>query len=245
MAMVVDVSVGLKWVLPEPGSFLAKELMLREPDLVVADFWLHEATNILWLPVREGRFTACEARKALALLRAQLAPTPTADMALHEVALDIGIELNHSTYNALYLGFAVAMGASALVLADGPFVRAMRGHAHASLAALPLPLETGPDRAAWPHDASGSRSKPQREDCVARWGRKDTRNMRCSDPDGAQSPNPRLRVWACPQEQPADAERYCIQETCDERNASDHRRSQPMRRPTLPARLAHSCQGCA
>jgi len=141
MALVVDASVGLKWVLPEPDSHLAEELVLREPDLLVPDFWLHEATNVLWLQVRKKRFTADEAREALALLRAQVAPTPTADMALHEVALDIGIEVNHSTYDTLYLAFAVAMGASAVVLADGPFVRAMRVHPDASLAALPLPLD--------------------------------------------------------------------------------------------------------
>jgi predicted nucleic acid-binding protein len=141
MSLVVDASVGLKWVLPEPDSHLAEALVLHEPDLLVPDFWLHEATNILWLQVRKTRFTPDEAREALALLRAQLAPTPTADMALHEVALEIGIEVNHSTYDTLYLAFAVAMGASAVVLADGPFVRAMRSHPDASLAALPLPLE--------------------------------------------------------------------------------------------------------
>ncbi len=62
-------------------------------------------------------------------------------MALHEVVLDIGIEVNHSTYDTLYLAFAVAMGASAVVLADGPFVRAVRVHPDASLAALPLSLD--------------------------------------------------------------------------------------------------------
>jgi predicted nucleic acid-binding protein len=141
MSLVVDASVGLKWVLPEADSHLAEALALHEPDLLVPDFWLHEATNILWLQVRKTRFTPDEAREALALLRAQLAPTPTTDMALHEVALEIGIEVNHSTYDTLYLAFAVAMGASAVVLADGPFVRAMRSHPDASLAALPLPLE--------------------------------------------------------------------------------------------------------
>ena len=138
---MVDASVGLKWVLPEPDSHLAEALVPREPDLLVPDFWLLEATNVLWLQVRGQRFTTDEAREALDLLRAQIAPTPTADMALHELALDIGIEVNNSTYDTMYLAFAMAMGASAVVLADGPFARAMRSHPDPSLAALPLPLD--------------------------------------------------------------------------------------------------------
>jgi predicted nucleic acid-binding protein len=141
MALVVDASVGLKWVLPEPDSQLAEELALRESEPLVPDFWLNEATNILWLQVRKKRFTADEAREALALLPAQIVPTPTAGRELHDVPLEIGIAVDHSTYDTLYLAFAVAMGASAVMLADGPFVRAVRSHPDAALAALPLSLD--------------------------------------------------------------------------------------------------------
>ena len=75
------------------------------------------------------------------LLRAQLKPTPTANLDLLGVALEIGITVNHSTYDTLYLAFAVAMGASGVVIADGPFVRAMRTHPDPALAALVLPLD--------------------------------------------------------------------------------------------------------
>ena len=118
MALVVDASVGLKWVLEEPDSDLAEALVRIEPDLLVPDFWLNEAINVLWLQVRRKLFTPDEAREGLALLQAQIEPTPTAHMRLHEVALDIGIAINHSTYDTLYLAFAVAMGANAVVTAD-------------------------------------------------------------------------------------------------------------------------------
>ena len=141
MALVVDASVGLKWVLEEPDSPLAEALVRTEPDLLVPDFWLNEATNVLWLQVRRKLFTPEEAREGLALLQAQIEQTPTTGMGLHEVALDIGIAVNHSTYDTLYLAFAIAMGASAVVAADGPFVQSIKGHPDPSLSAMALPLD--------------------------------------------------------------------------------------------------------
>jgi predicted nucleic acid-binding protein len=139
VVLVVDASVGLKWVLEEPDSDVAEALVRIEPDLCVPDFWLNEATNVLWLQVQRKLFTPDEAREGLALLRAQIEPTPTAHMRLHEVALDIGITTGHSTYDTLYLAFAVAMGASAVVTADGPFVRSIQSHPNPSLSAMVLP----------------------------------------------------------------------------------------------------------
>ena len=141
MALVVDASVGLKWVLQEPDSDLAEALVRIEADLLVPDFWLHEVTNVLWLQVRTRLFTLEEAREGLSLLRAQVEPIPTAHLNLHDVALDIGLAVNHSTYDTLYLAFAVAMGASAVVVADGPFVRAMQTHPDPTLSAMVLPLD--------------------------------------------------------------------------------------------------------
>ncbi len=141
MALVVDASVWLKWTLKEPDSVLAETLVRTEPDLLVPDFWLNEATNVLWLHVRRKLLTPQEAREGLALLRAQVEPTPTAGMGLHEMALEIGITVNHSTYDTLYLAFAIATGASAVVVADGPFVRSIKTHPDPTLAAMVLPLD--------------------------------------------------------------------------------------------------------
>jgi predicted nucleic acid-binding protein len=140
MALVVDASVGLKWVLDEPDSHLAQALLNREADILMPDFWLHEATNVLWLQVRKGIFSPVEAAEALSLLRAVVSVTPTHHMALHDVALDIGIATNHSTYDTFYLAFAVATGASAVVAADGAFARAIHGHPDPSIAGMVLSL---------------------------------------------------------------------------------------------------------
>ena len=70
-----------------------------------------------------------------------LSRRPTGVMGPHDVALDIGLAVNHSTYDTLYLAFAVAVGARGLVLADGPFAAAMTRHDDPVLAAMMLPLD--------------------------------------------------------------------------------------------------------
>jgi predicted nucleic acid-binding protein len=141
LPLVVDASVALKWVLQEPDSHAAGALLRIEPDLVIPDFWLGEATNVLWLQVRRKPLTPDDAREGLALPRTQVPPTPTADMDLHEVALEPGMAINHSTYDTLYLAFAIAMGASGLVVSDSLFVRDMRTHPGQDLVAMLIPLD--------------------------------------------------------------------------------------------------------
>lgn len=144
MALVVDASVALKWVLDEPDSHLAQALSEGGEELLLPDFWLNEATNICWLQARKGVWSAAEAREALALLGAMVPSTPTGDLALHDVALDIGLAVGHSTYDTLYVAFyvafAVAMGARGVVAADGRFVSDMRRHPDPVLAGLLISL---------------------------------------------------------------------------------------------------------
>jgi predicted nucleic acid-binding protein len=142
LALVVDASVALKWVLQEADSHLAQALAEGDETLLVPDFWLNEACNVLWLQVRKRIFTPDEAREGLALLRAIVEPTPTGALELHDVALDIGLASNHSTYDTLYLAFAIAMGARAVIVADGSFVKDMQRHPDPALAAMLLPLDT-------------------------------------------------------------------------------------------------------
>jgi hypothetical protein len=140
VALVVDASVGLKWVLQESDSHLARALAISHETLLVPDFWLNEVSNVLWLQVRKNIFTPDEAREGLGLLRDQLAVTPTAGLGLHDIALDIGMTINHSTYDTLYVAFAIAMGADKVVVSDAAFVRAMRRHPDPAVAGMVLPL---------------------------------------------------------------------------------------------------------
>ena len=45
------------------------------------------------------------------------------------------------TYDTLYLAFAVAKGANAVVAADGPFLRSVRTHPDPSLSAMVISLD--------------------------------------------------------------------------------------------------------
>lgn len=136
MALVVDASVGLKWVLTEPDSAIAQALAVSDAELLVPDFWLNEACNMLWLQVRRTMLTPAEAQEGLALLHAQLKPTPTTGLRLQDLALEIALAVNHSPYDTLYVAFAIAMGAEQLVVADRRFATAMRGHPDPALAGM-------------------------------------------------------------------------------------------------------------
>ncbi len=73
----------------------------------------------------------------------------TASLDLHDLALEIGLAANHSTYDTLYLAFAIAMGARGVVVSDAPFVRDMQRHPDQALAAMLIPLDD------WARDSAG------------------------------------------------------------------------------------------
>jgi hypothetical protein len=60
-------------------------LARSDVDLLVPDFWLYEACNVLSLRMPRELITTKKARDALTLLRDQVEPTPTADPGLHGI----------------------------------------------------------------------------------------------------------------------------------------------------------------
>ena len=75
MTIVVDASVALKWVLEEPGSDAAEELL--EKDLAAPSLWLLEAGNALWRRAFRGELTQADAVERLtALTKAPVASVP-------------------------------------------------------------------------------------------------------------------------------------------------------------------------
>ena len=140
MPLVVDASVGLKWVLREPDTPAALRLAGAGEKLLVPDFWLNEACNVLWLQVRRKLLTPGEAREGLTLFREVVEPTPTGHLALHDVALEIGMTISHPIYDTLYVAFALAIGAEKVVTADVPFVRAMRTHQNPAMSGMMMSL---------------------------------------------------------------------------------------------------------
>lgn len=62
-------------------------------------------------------------------------------MNLHELALDTSVSIGHSPCDTLYVAFALATGAAAVVVAGRPFAEAMRRHPDPVLARILLPLD--------------------------------------------------------------------------------------------------------
>ena len=61
MPLVVDASIAVKWVLPEPDSERARALILRG-DLTAPDLLRLEVANALWKQARRGAITPERAR---------------------------------------------------------------------------------------------------------------------------------------------------------------------------------------
>jgi len=131
----VDASVALKWVLPEPGSEAAIEL-LSQDALAAPDLFFVECANVLWSKVRRGQITATEAQSAFAAIEAT--PIRGLSVRLHAAAaLAIAAELQQSAYDSLYLAAAIAEHAI-LVTADELFAKAVRAHPVYANAIRPL-----------------------------------------------------------------------------------------------------------
>ena len=104
-AAVVDASVAVKWVLPEPDSDSA--VALRDKVLHAPDLALAECGNALWVRVHRGVLSKAEAEICFAAL--SLAPvrwTPTGQLAAEAMAL--ALDLDHPVYDCVYLALAIA-----------------------------------------------------------------------------------------------------------------------------------------
>jgi predicted nucleic acid-binding protein len=103
MPLVVDASVAVKWVLPEPDSDRARALILRG-DLAAPDLLYLEVANVLWKQARRGAISPVRARRGwrifggipITLWRAG----SLADAALN-LAIRHGITVSDGTYLAL------------------------------------------------------------------------------------------------------------------------------------------------
>lgn len=139
-AAVVDASIGLKWVLPEPGAEAAIRLIgdLRAagtavyvPDL----FWL-ETANALWRLSRgaEAPLSAEEAVESFEVLReTSLRTEPAGPLAAR--ALEIAMAADVTTYDAAYIALAELLRAW-LWTADAALLRKLAGTEWGARAAL-------------------------------------------------------------------------------------------------------------
>jgi predicted nucleic acid-binding protein len=125
MAIVIDASVAIKWVLEEAGSSEARDLALTE-TLIAPDFLFVECANVLWTKARRNLLSKADAGAKLAAIeavsiRAVSGPRHAA------AAMAIAFELDQTAYDSLYLAVALAER-SILVTADARFFQTAAAH---------------------------------------------------------------------------------------------------------------------
>ena len=106
--LVVDASVAVKWLIPEPDSDRARALRGRfrliAPQLIYA-----ECANIIWKKSRRGDISAEEAGRIAALID-DLDIEVASMRRLVTIATAFSTTLDHSAYDCIYLALAAAEG---------------------------------------------------------------------------------------------------------------------------------------
>lgn len=112
-AIVVDASIALKWVLPEPDSSVAVALLdqwLTNNVRVIAPSWFAgEVANILYRRARRGTFTIEDAHRALTGVLNVVECMPELPAEAHRATDVANATARAATYDAMYLAIAIAM----------------------------------------------------------------------------------------------------------------------------------------
>lgn len=119
MIWVVDASVALKWIIPEPDSPFAHGLRpgneFLAPDLLVA-----ECVNAIWRRSQKEGYTDEERHEALQLVRhLKIDLQPTRDLAVRAGAM--AQAMDHPAYDCFYLALAERSG-EPLITADDKLI---------------------------------------------------------------------------------------------------------------------------
>jgi predicted nucleic acid-binding protein len=121
LTFVVDASVAIKWVVDEPGSRDAVELLSHA--MIAPSLFQAEVGHVLTKRVRRRQLTPEQARAGFAFVERNCTLLPIEP--LGDVALNLSLELHHSIHDCYYLAVVEASG-WALVTADTVFVSKLR-----------------------------------------------------------------------------------------------------------------------
>lgn len=131
---VIDSSIALHWVLPEPGAERAYRYV-QEEGVISPDILLIETANVLAKKVRANDLSGPGAIQALALVRSAFA-TFVPSEPLVPRALELSVALSHPVYDCVFLACAEQV-AGQLVTRDAPLIKRAtdRGFGHLLAAA--------------------------------------------------------------------------------------------------------------
>lgn len=127
---VVDASVALKWILPEPGRAAALAVLdtweVGHLDLVAPRLFMEEIASALARRFRRGLLSGPEAHQALALMELR---RPALRDDSNDLAEAFALALRHriSMWDSLYLALAIRLRCD-LITADLRFQRAISRH---------------------------------------------------------------------------------------------------------------------
>ena len=103
MKWVIDASVAVKWLAPEPDSPLAEALL--DDELIVPDLLFAEVGNVLWKKQLRGEMDAAVTQLGVRWLLH--VPVHVHDSAsLLADALALALQLQHPAYDCFYLALA-------------------------------------------------------------------------------------------------------------------------------------------
>lgn len=124
--MIIDASVGVKWLLPEDDSDRACALLARAGSHYVPSLFFAEVANALWSKARRGEINLAEVEDVASLAEVVICLDDAAHI---RRALEIAVEIGHPVYDCLYLAMAELLGET-VVTADRKFLRALAGSAY-------------------------------------------------------------------------------------------------------------------
>jgi predicted nucleic acid-binding protein len=107
MPLVVDASVAVKWVIPEPDSDLALRMILRD-DLVAPDLLRLEVASALWKLAQRGKISLERVQSCWDVFNGVPVALQQAS-GLVEAALDLAIRHEITVYDGTYLALALAL----------------------------------------------------------------------------------------------------------------------------------------
>ena len=127
-AIVIDTSIALQWVLPEPGAEAALRYVMAE-GVTSPDILLVETANVLAKKVRAKDISGDNAVCALAAVTAGVQVVPS--QSLIPRALELSIALSHPVYDCVLLACAEHVSGR-LATRDAPFIKRVteRGMGH-------------------------------------------------------------------------------------------------------------------